>query len=274
MSAPLRIPGPLLLVGAGKMGGAMLAGWLRLGLDPKLVHVVDPQPAEEVRQALEAHGIALNPASLPEPKIVVLAVKPQIVASALEAVSRHVGKDTLVISILAGITLGKLDAGLPAGTRIVRAMPNTPAAIGRGITVLTGNAEVTPEDRAVAGQLLEACGEVAWIGDEDLMDAVTAVSGSGPAYVFLLAETLARAGVKAGLPADLAARLARATVSGAGELLHRSHAEPSVLRENVTSKGGTTAAALEVLMASDGLEWLMNKAVHAAAERSRELGRG
>jgi pyrroline-5-carboxylate reductase len=207
------------------------------------------------------------------PRIVVLAVKPQILAGALKAVSPHIGKNTLVISILAGTTLGALDAGLPARTAIVRAMPNTPAAIGRGITVLVPNAEVGSEDKAIASQLMEAVGEVAWIGDENLMDAVTAVSGSGPAYVFYLAEAMAHAGVKAGLSPDLAARLARATVAGAGELMHRSDATPDILRKHVTSQGGTTAAALEILMAPDGLEWLMNQAVHAAAERSRELGR-
>ncbi len=274
MSAPLVLAGPLLLVGAGKMGGAMLQGWLKLGLDPKSVYVIDPQPADEVRAELEAHGIALNPSAMPEPKVIVLAVKPQIVKTALEAVADYVGKNTVFISILAGITLGAINAGLPAGTRIVRCMPNTPAAVGRGMTVLIGNADVAPEDRELAGRLLEASGEIAWIEDEALMDAVTAVSGSGPAYVFLLAEALARAGVEAGLPADLAAQLARATVSGAGELLHRSELSAETLRQNVTSKGGTTAAALDVLMAPDGLEKLLNKAVHAAAERSRELGRG
>jgi pyrroline-5-carboxylate reductase len=205
---------------------------------------------------------------------VLLAVKPQILKPALAAISLHVGKGTLVISILAGATLGALDAGLPPGTAIIRAMPNTPAAIGRGVTVLVPNAEVLPEQKIFAGRLMEAAGEVAWIGDENLMDAVTAVSGSGPAYVFYLAEAMAQAGVKAGLPPELAAKLARATVSGAGELMHRSDQTPEVLRKNVTSQGGTTAAALEVLMAPDGLEWLMNQAIHAAAERSRELGRG
>ena len=274
MNSPLALAGPLLLVGAGKMGGAMLQGWLKLGLDPKSVYVIDPQPAAEMQAELEAHGIALNPFSVPEPNVVVLAVKPQIAKPALEAVSGHVGKGTLFVSILAGITLGAIQAGLPAGTKIVRCMPNTPAAVGRGMTVLIGNAGVGDEERAVASRLLEASGEVAWIDEEALMDAVTAVSGSGPAYVFLLAETLTQAGIEAGLPADLAAQLARATVSGAGELLHRSDLPPETLRQNVTSTGGTTAAALEVLMAADGFASLLEKAVHAATERSRELGRG
>jgi pyrroline-5-carboxylate reductase len=270
----LTLPGPLLLVGAGKMGSALLQGWLRLGLDPATVFVVDPQPTPELKADLAQRGIALNPASMPEPRIVVLAVKPQIVSGALKAISLHVGKDTLVISILAGITLGKLDAGLPAHTAIVRTMPNTPAAIGRGVTALVGNAEVLPEQKVVAGQLMEAVGDIAWVNDEDLMDAVTAVSGSGPAYVFYLTEALTQAGIKAGLTPDLAATLARGTVSGAGELMHRSDLTPDVLRKNVTSPGGTTAAALEVLMAPDGLEWLIGRAVDAARDRSRELGRG
>lgn len=271
---PLSVPGALLLVGAGKMGGAMLQGWLRLGLDPASIYVADPQPSPEMKAELDKRGIALNPASMPAPRVVVLAVKPQILAGALKAVSNHVEKNTLVISILAGTTLGALDAGLPAHTAIIRAMPNTPAAIGRGITALVANADVLPEQRILAVQLLEAVGEVAWVADENLMDAVTAVSGSGPAYLFYLTEALALAGVKAGLPAELSARLARATISGSGELMHRSELSPDVLRKHVTSQGGTTAAALDVLMAPDGLEWLMNQAVEAAANRSRELGRG
>ncbi|BCJ90116.1 pyrroline-5-carboxylate reductase [Terrihabitans soli] len=272
--AQLALPGPLLLVGAGKMGGALLNGWLRLGLDPSLIYVVDPQPSFELKTDLRDRGIALNPASMVQPKVVLLAVKPQILSGALKAVALHVDKDTLVISILAGATLGALDAGLPSRTAIIRTMPNTPAAIGRGVTVMIANAEVSPEQRALASQLMEAVGDVAWIGDEALMDAVTAVSGSGPAYVFFLAEALARAGVKAGLPPELAAQLASATVAGAGELMHRTGTVPETLRKNVTSPGGTTAAALEILMAPDGLEWLLTAAVKAATERSRELGKG
>jgi pyrroline-5-carboxylate reductase len=270
----LTLPGPLLLVGAGKMGGALLQGWLRLGLDPSLIYVVDPQPGPDMKADLDKRRIALNPEQMATPSVVLLAVKPQILSPVLKAISLHVDKDTLVISILAGATLGALDAGLPPRTSIIRTMPNTPAAVGRGVTAMIANAEVTPEQRAIATQLMEAVGEAAWLGDENLMDAVTAVSGSGPAYVFYLAEALARAGVKAGLPADLAAKLATATVSGSGELMHRSDATPEILRKNVTSQGGTTAAALEVLMAPDGLEWLLTAAVKAAAERSRELGRG
>lgn len=272
--APLTLPGPMLLVGAGKMGGALLQGWLRLGLDPSLIYVVDPQPTAEMKADLDKRGIVLNPTSMAAPNVVLLAIKPQILSAVLKAIALHVEKDTLVISILAGATLGALDSGLPPGTAIIRTMPNTPAAIGRGVTVMIANGEATVEQKAIASKLMEAVGEVAWIGDEALMDAVTAVSGSGPAYVFFLAEALARAGVKAGLSPELSAKLATATVAGSGELMHRSDLTPETLRKHVTSQGGTTAAALEVLMAPDGLEWLMNQAVRAAAERSRELGRG
>ena len=201
---------------------------------------------------------------------IVLAVKPQVAADVMPAVAAMIGSETLVLSVMAGKTLGFLEAGLP-GTAIVRAMPNTPAAIGRGITVAVPNARVTADQQARARALLAASGSVEWISDETLMDAVTAVSGSGPAYVFLLAEALAKAGAEAGLPEALAAKLARETVSGAGEMLHRSQAAASTLRQNVTSPGGTTAAALEILMAADGLDPLMHKAVEAAARRSREL---
>jgi pyrroline-5-carboxylate reductase len=172
---------------------------------------------------------------------------------------------------MAGRTIGFIEAALPSCPAIVRAMPNTPAAIGRGITVAVPNAEISPQQRALVHDLLSAIGAVEWVGDEALMDAVTAVSGSGPAYVFLLAEALARAGSAAGLPHDLAGRLARATIAGSGELLHRSPLDPQTLRQNVTSPGGTTAAALAILMAEDGLAPLMEKAVLAATRRSREL---
>jgi pyrroline-5-carboxylate reductase len=189
----------------------------------------------------------------------------------LPALSRLVGPETLVVSIMAGHTLQFLGDALPEGTAIVRAMPNTPAAIGRGITVAVANAGASAEQRELAHRLLMATGAVEWVDDEALLDAVTAVSGSGPAYVFLLAESLARAGVAAGLPADLAARLARETVAGSGELLHRSKLDPATLRQNVTSPAGTTAAALEVLMGPDGLDPLLEKAVGTATRRSREL---
>ena len=200
-----------------------------------------------------------------------VAVKPQIAPAIMPTVAALVRPDTVVVSIMAGRTIAFLAGGLPAGAAIVRAMPNTPAAIGRGITVAVPNAHVTAAQRQLADLLLAANGVVEWIDDEALMDAVTAVSGSGPAYVFLLAESLARAGMKAGLPAALADRLARATVAGSGELLHRSELPAATLRHNVTSPGGTTAAALDVLMAPDGLDALMERAVAAATRRGREL---
>jgi pyrroline-5-carboxylate reductase len=263
--------GLLALVGAGKMGGAMLEGWLALGLDPHNVVVIEPQPSEEM-VALSMKGIVLNPPAGAVSNIgtIVLAVKPQVASGVLPQVAALTQTDTLVLSIMAGKTLALLQAALPKAA-IVRAMPNTPAAIGRGITVAVPNDAVTAEQKQRAHALLAASGAVEWIADERLMDAVTAVSGSGPAYVFLLAETLARAGVAAGLPEDLAAKLARETVAGAGELLHRSPLDPATLRKNVTSPAGTTAAALDVLMASDGLDPLMRQAVAAATSRSKEL---
>jgi len=264
--------GILALVGAGKMGGAMLEGWLVLGLDPRNVVVIEPHPSPEM-VALSQRGVVLNP---PEGVVsniatIVLAVKPQVAPDVLPSIAPLAGPETLVLSIMAGKTLGFLEAAMP-NAAIVRAMPNTPAAIGRGITVAVPNLAVTAEQKQRAHDLLAASGAVEWITDESLMDAVTAVSGSGPAYVFLLAEALAKAGVAAGLPADLAATLARETVSGAGELLHRSSLDAATLRKNVTSPAGTTAAALDVLMKDDGgLDPLMLEAVAAAAKRSREL---
>jgi pyrroline-5-carboxylate reductase len=263
--------GLLALVGAGKMGGAMLEGWLALGLDPHNVVVIEPQPSDEM-VALSMKGIALNPpaGAVSNIRTVVLAVKPQVASGVLPQVAALTGADTLVLSIMAGKTLTFLQSGLPKAA-IVRAMPNTPAAIGRGITVAVPNTAVTAEQKQRAHALLAASGAVEWITDESLMDAVTAVSGSGPAYVFLLAETLARAGVAAGLPEDLAAKLARETVAGSGELLYRSPLDPATLRQNVTSPAGTTAAALDVLMGAEGLDPLMRQAVAAAEKRSREL---
>jgi pyrroline-5-carboxylate reductase len=262
----------ILLVGAGKMGSAMLEGWLALGLDPKNAAVLEPQPARELI-ALAARGLRLNPAAsaIGEASAIVIAVKPQIASEVMPALASYVGAGTVVVSIMAGRTLGFLEQALSQRAALVRAMPNTPAAIGRGITVAVPNGRVSGRQRELVHALLAATGAVEWIADEGLMDAVTAVSGSGPAYVFLLVEALARAGAAAGLPADLAARLARATVAGSGELLQRSPLDPASLRQNVTSPGGTTAAALEVLAGPQGLEELMTRAVAAATERSRQL---
>jgi len=261
----------ILLAGAGKMGGAMLDAWVALGLSPANVVVLEPQPSPDIA-ALTERGVRLNPPrdSVGDIAAAVLAVKPQIAPEVLTALAPFVAGATVVLSIMAGRTLRFLADNLP-GAALVRAMPNTPAAIGRAITVAIANPRVSPEQRALVDALLSAVGAVEWITDEALMDAVTALSGSGPAYVFLLAESMARAGTAAGLPPTLAATLARATVAGAGELLHRSLLDPATLRQNVTSPGGTTAAALDVLMAQDGLERLMTAAVAAATKRSRDL---
>jgi pyrroline-5-carboxylate reductase len=265
----VNLPGTVLLVGAGRMGGALLEGWLRLGLDPAKIAVIEPQPSNEI-SALARHGLRLNPSTAGEVSAVLLAVKPQVAPEILPTIAGLLGNGTTVISIMAGRTLRFLEDALPSAA-MVRAMPNTPAAIGRGITVAVPNARVGSAQRALVDALLCAVGPVEWIEDETLMDAVTALSGSGPAYVFLLAEAMAHAGSTAGLPAALSARLARATVAGAGELLYRSALDAATLRQNVTSPGGTTAAALEVLMADDGVFPLMTRAIAAATRRSREL---
>jgi pyrroline-5-carboxylate reductase len=267
-----NIHGTIALAGAGKMGGAMLTGWLAQGLDPKHLIVIEPTPSSEI-SALSARGIRLNPSAKEAGEVdtLVVAVKPQSFRGAGAALKSFTGASTLVVSIMAGTPIAALEA--VCGGSVVRAMPNTPAAIGRGITVAVAAKKVSGAQRAIADALLRATGSVEWVDNESLMDAVTAVSGSGPAYVFLLAEELARAGVAAGLPAELAAKLARETVAGSGELLHRSDLSPATLRQNVTSPGGTTAAALDVLMGSDGMEKLMTRAVAAATQRSKDLAK-
>jgi pyrroline-5-carboxylate reductase len=266
-----HLSGTILLAGAGKMGSALLEGWLALGLDPGSIVVIEPAPAGHLT-ALADRGLVLNPRrdKVGEIAAVMIAVKPQIAPDVMPVLAPFVGAATAVVSIMAGRTLRFLEAALP-GAALIRAMPNTPAAIGRGITVAVANARVSNEQRALVNTLLSTVGAVEWATDETLMDAVTALSGSGPAYVFLLAETMARAGVAAGLPAALADTLARATVAGSGELLHRSPLPAATLRQHVTSPGGTTAAALDVLMAPDGLEALLTKAIAAATKRSRDL---
>jgi pyrroline-5-carboxylate reductase len=267
------MPSSLVLVGAGKMGGAMLEGWLALGVAPGSVTVLDPYPSAEMKALCEAKGARLNPptSEMRAPETLALAIKPQTFNAAAPEIARLVGVNTLVVSIMAGKTIANIRARLPAKA-IVRAMPNTPAAVGRGVTAAAASAEVTAAQRALAHSMLTAIGRIEWVEDEKLIDAVTAVSGSGPAYVFYLAEALAKAGEAAGLPPGLAARLARSTVEGAGELMFRSaDVPPSKLRENVTSPGGTTAAALAVLMGEEGLEPVLVKAVAAAKRRSEEL---
>jgi pyrroline-5-carboxylate reductase len=272
-SQPLAdIKGSIVLAGAGKMGGAMLTGWLARGLDARGLSVIEPHPAGEI-SALVKKGVRLNPApkDIGAVATLVVALKPQTFREAGAMLKSFAGPSTLVVSIMAGTTIASI-SGVCGGS-VVRAMPNTPAAIGRGITVAVAAKNVSTAQRTVADALLRATGAVEWIDDENLMDAVTAVSGSGPAYIFLLAEELARAGVEAGLPPDLATKLARETVAGSGELLHRSDLASATLRQNVTSPGGTTAAALEVLMGPDGMQSLLTRAVAAATRRSRELAK-
>jgi pyrroline-5-carboxylate reductase len=263
--------GLIALIGAGKMGGALLEGWLRLGLEPRKVAVLEPQPLPYLA-ALVSRGVQLNPdaATLRQANVVVVAIKPQGADQVLGALAGNVAPSALIVSIMAGRTLRFLSTVFGRSGAMVRAIPNTPAAIGRGITVAVA-AQADARQRAIAQTLLGATGVVEWVEDESLMDAVTALSGSGPAYVFLLAEALAQAGAAAGLPADLAERLARETIAGSGELLHQSGDGAAVLRQNVTSPGGTTAAALAVLMRPDGLIRLMSEAIAAATARSRQL---
>ena len=261
-----------MLAGAGKMGGAMLSGWLDGGLDARRVTIIEPFPSDDTRDFV-ARGVRLNPETkdIGTAEVLVLAVKPQMFREAGPQLKPLVGSSTLVVSIMAGTTIAALTE--VCGGKVIRAMPNTPAAIGRGITVAVPADGVAPDQRAIADALLRATGGVEWVDDEALRDAVTAVSGSGPAYVFLLAEELARAGVAAGLPEALAPTLARATVSGSGELLRLSDLDSATLRKNVTSPGGTTAAALEVLMGANGFQPLLTKAIAAATKRSKELAK-
>lgn len=260
----------LVLLGCGKMGSAMLAGWLKGGLPASSVWVLDPNPSDW----LTAQGVHLNVALPDNPAIVLIAVKPQMMGDALPQLAALGGGATLFLTVAAGTTIATYEAVLGQTTPIVRAMPNTPAAIARGITAITGNAKATEAHLALAAALLTAVGQVVRLEGEHQMDAVTAVSGSGPAYVFHLIETLAAAGTAEGLPADLAMQLAKATVAGAGALAEAADEDPAQLRVNVTSPGGTTAAALKVLMdETRGFPALLKEAVHAAAERGRELGK-
>ena len=261
----------LVMLGCGKMGSAMLRGWLRTGLPPKSVYVIDPHPSDWLKQ----QGVHIG-ADLPDnPAIAVIAVKPQMMADALPNVGALGNGQTLVISVAAGTPIATFEKILGDKTPIVRAMPNTPAAIGRGITALIGNENATDAMLDMAEALLLSVGQCVRLENEGQMDAVTAVSGSGPAYVFHLIETLAAAGEAEGLSAELAMQLAMATVGGAGELAETSEDDPTQLRINVTSPNGTTQAALEVLMnEKDGFPALLRRAVAAAAKRSRELANG
>ena len=263
----------ILLVGCGKMGGALLGGWLTGNIAASDVTVIEPFAGDKVKQSF---GVAVVDAAGAVadgfvPDVIVFAVKPQNMDEILPLYRRFVRPGTVFLSIAAGRTIASFERHLGAEAAIIRTMPNTPAAIGRGITVACANDPVSGAQRALAQSLLETVGAVDWVAEEGLLDAVTAVSGSGPAYVFLLIEAMTDAGIAAGLAPDLAERLARATVAGSGELARQSDDSAATLRRNVTSPGGTTAAALDVLMADDGLGSLMRRAIGAATERSREL---
>lgn len=253
------------------MGGAMLNGWLALGMPGERITIVDPFVSDDMQALAARHGITVNPSKIDAPDVLVLAIKPQMLDEAAADIAAYTNADTMVLSILAGKTIGDLTARLPVKA-IVRAMPNTPAAVGRGITGAAASAGTAAHQIDQAKSLLAAIGRVVWLDDETWIDAVTAVSGSGPAYVFYLVECMAKAGEAAGLPADIAMQLARATVEGSGELMFQDpDTGASQFRINVTSPGGTTAAALDVLMSDAGLAPLMARAVEAAKKRAGEL---
>ncbi len=264
--------GGLVLLGCGKMGSAMLQGWLAKGVVPGNVAILDPYPSEWV-QGLMADGVLVNGDLPVQPAVCIIAVKPQMMGDALPRLQALGNGMTVFISVAAGTPIRAFEEILGADTPIIRAMPNTPAAVGRGITALIGNANIAEADLKMAEALLQAVGQTVRLENESQMDGVTAVSGSGPAYVFHLIEALAAAGEAEGLSAELSMKLAKATVGGAGVLAEAADESPSQLRVNVTSPGGTTAAALNVLMdETDGFPALLRRGVKAAADRSRELG--
>lgn len=269
----IDLKGSLVLVGAGRMGGAMLEGWLKAGLPARQIVVLDPAPPAEVQTIIDRNAIRHNPdiASIAGVEVVLVAVKPQIMDDVLAGLTSLAAGKPLVLSIVAGKTIARLARFFGKDAAIIRTIPNTPAAIGRGITAMASNANVSPAQETLAEQLLSSIGEVVRVPAEEQIDWVTAVSGSGPAYVFWLTECLAAAGAKLGLNSKLAEQLARATVAGSGELMRQSGIDAATLRQNVTSPNGTTFAALQHLAADDGLMPLMERAVAAAARRSKEL---
>lgn len=266
----------LLLVGSGKMGQAMLGGWIDNQIDPANIIVIDPDLKNlDVASRLGCRGIS-TASEIPgdfEPDVVVLAVKPQIISDVLPTFRAFAEKGSLVISIAAGTRIATFEAAFGETAAVIRVMPNTPAAVHQGMIVCCPNAYVSAAQRTHCDRLMQAIGSVAWIDDEGLMDAVTGLSGSGPAYVFYMIEAMTAAGVKAGLPEELAVQLAQETVAGAGALARQSGETAAQLRKNVTSPNGTTAAGLAVLMNEEGgLGPLMEKTVAAATTRSKELG--
>jgi pyrroline-5-carboxylate reductase len=266
-------PARLALVGAGKMGGAMAQGWLEAGLPPSSLTILEPNPSAEIAALAASRGLTLNPRFAAEPPdMLVLAVKPQSLDQVAPEIVALAAERTLILSILAGKTIANLTARLPRARAVVRAMPNLPAAIGRGVTAAFANANVAGDQRDWCERLLGAVGAFYWLDDESEIDAVTAISGSGPAYLFALTEALAAAAERLGLPPDLSASLARGTVEGAAELMRRDGStSPATLRRNVTSPGGTTAAALAVLMGAGGLDDLIIRAAAAARARAAEM---
>ena len=269
----VKLAGSLVLVGAGKMGGAMLEGWLKGGAEPSRIVALDPSPPPEVKALIEGAGVRLNPdvSTIRDAEVVIIAVKPQLMEDVLPGVVSLKASRPLILSVAAGKTIASFERHFGADAAVIRTIPNTPAAVGRGITAMAANPNVSQAQMQLARTLLEAVGEVVTVENEAMIDAVTAVSGSGPAYVFYLTECLAAAGEKVGLPKELSMQLARATVAGAGELMRQSGTEAATLRQNVTSPKGTTYAALQVLMAEDGMQPLFDKAIDAATKRSREL---
>lgn len=270
----MSLDGSIVLVGAGNMGGAILRGWIDSKVDPANIFVSDPGLSYEFKVYLDTHSIG-HGATMPEgmkASVLMIAIKPQMMDKVLPSLVNGTDDGTLIVSIAAGTTISKMKSFLPSG-KIVRAMPNTPAMVGRGITGIAAEDGVDARSRDKITKLLEVCGPVVWLDNEAQIDAVTALSGSGPAYVFLLAECMAEAGRKAGLDRDIAMKLARETVSGAGELMRQSEDDANVLRQNVTSPGGTTAAALSVLMAEGGMQELFDTAIAAAKLRSEELAK-
>nr|WP_321456188.1 pyrroline-5-carboxylate reductase [uncultured Cohaesibacter sp.] len=266
----------LVLVGAGKMGGAMLTGWLGMDLDAKNVTVIDPGQPEDMKALSEKTGFKLvtSPEGVDQPDILVIAIKPQMMGKVLPGLVGLVGPKTVIVSIAAGTPIATFQSYLGANVGVVRVMPNTPAQVGRGMFAAFASEGVDAEICGIIAELLSSTGQFTWVGEEALIDAVTAVSGSGPAYVFYMVEALAKAGEALGLAPEAASLMARQTIVGAGELLNQSPLSAATLRENVTSPGGTTAAALAVLMADEGgLDDLMAKATVAARDRSVELAK-
>jgi pyrroline-5-carboxylate reductase len=269
----IALKGTLVLAGCGKMGGAMLEGWLKAGVPAKQIVAIDPKPPQEVLDVISKHAIRHNPpiASINDAEVIVVAVKPQVMEDVLPNLVGLKSSKPLILSVAAGKTIATFAKHFGSDASIIRTIPNTPAAIGRGITAMCANPHVSKTQLDLANQLLSSTGEVVTVDDESMIDLVTAVSGSGPAYIFYLTECMAAAGEKIGLPPALAMQLARATVSGSGELMRQTGVDAATLRQNVTSPNGTTYAALQVLMADNGMKPLFEKAIKAAADRSKEL---